>query len=75
MLTKRPAFLVLFLALNQPHFLLNHCFADVKLPRFISDGMVLQRDSDAKIHGWASPGEKIQVEFRGKSYRVIAEQD
>ena len=36
-------------------------FAQVRLPQFISDGMVLQRDVPVKIWGWASPGEKVTV--------------
>ncbi len=35
--------------------------ATVKLPRLISDGMVLQRDIPVKIWGWADPGEKITL--------------
>ena len=37
--------------------------ADVSLPRLVSDNMVLQRNSKLNIWGWASPGEKIAVEF------------
>ncbi|WP_237073711.1 hypothetical protein [Mucilaginibacter mali] len=36
-------------------------FAQVKLPRLISDGMVLQRDKPVHIWGWASPGEKVAI--------------
>jgi len=36
-------------------------FAQVRLPAVISDGMVLQRNTDAKIWGWADPGEKVIV--------------
>jgi sialate O-acetylesterase len=42
--------------------------AQVKLPVLISDNMVLQRDKDLNIWGWASPGEKVTVKFNGKSY-------
>ncbi len=37
----------------------------VRLPRLISDGVVLQRDTELKIWGWASPGEIITVTFAG----------
>jgi len=40
----------------------------VRLPRLISDGMVLQRDADLKIWGWASPGENVVIEFAGEQY-------
>ena len=42
--------------------------SQVRLPRLISDGMVLQRDTELKIWGWAAPGEKVTVEFAGKQY-------
>lgn len=44
----------------------------VRLPRLISDGMVLQRDSRITIRGWASAGERIAVSFNGKRYRTTA---
>lgn len=39
--------------------------AKVRLPRLVSNKMVLQRDTELKIWGWASPGEKVTVRFRG----------
>jgi sialate O-acetylesterase len=39
--------------------------AALRLPSLISDSMVLQRDKPIHIWGWASPGEKIRVEFNG----------
>ena len=41
-------------------------FCDVKLPRLVSNGMVLQRDADVRIWGWANAGEKVIVKFNGK---------
>jgi sialate O-acetylesterase len=38
-------------------------FGQVRLPKLISDGMVLQRDAEIKIWGWASEGEMISVHF------------
>src|SRR5476649_1086501 len=35
--------------------------AQVRLPKLVSDGMVLQRDAKVNIWGWASPGEKVDV--------------
>jgi sialate O-acetylesterase len=46
-------------------------FAQVKLPRLISDGMVLQRDAKIKIWGWAKPNEKISVQFLNKNYKTV----
>ncbi len=35
--------------------------ADVRMPALFSDHMVIQRDTDAPIWGWADPGEAIQI--------------
>ncbi len=35
--------------------------AQPTLPQFVSDHMVLQRDTPARIWGWAKPGEKVAV--------------
>ena len=48
--------------------------SQVRLPRLISDGMVLQRDTDLKIWGWAAPGEAVTVEFTGQSYATRADE-
>jgi len=48
----------------------NQVNAEVKLPRLISNGMVLQRDTPLKIWGWANSGEKVKVEFLGKKYQT-----
>jgi sialate O-acetylesterase len=40
--------------------------ADIRLPRLISDGMVLQRDTRIPLWGWAEPGEQVQVRLNGK---------
>lgn len=48
--------------------------AQIKLPRLISDGMVLQRDDKIKIWGWASPNEKVEMSLKGKTYKTTADQ-
>jgi len=48
--------------------------AQVRLPRLISNGMVLQRDADLKIWGWAAPGESVTVEFAGDRYEARADE-
>ena len=45
---------------------------EVKLPRLIGNGMVLQRDVPLKIWGSASPREKINVKFNNQDYRAVA---
>ncbi|MCZ6596879.1 MAG: 9-O-acetylesterase [Planctomycetota bacterium] len=36
-------------------------FADVRLPSVFGSGMVLQRDTQAPVWGWADPGERVTV--------------
>ena len=36
-------------------------FAEVRLPRFFSDHMVLQQQTSNAIWGWANPGEQIKI--------------
>lgn len=47
----------------------------VKLPKLISDGVVLQRDTELKIWGWASSGETIQLIFEGNEYETRADSE
>lgn len=49
----------------------QNSFSQIRLPKLISDGMVLQRDKPLKIWGWASPKEKISIDFNKKTYKVI----
>jgi sialate O-acetylesterase len=49
--------------------------ANVILPRFISNGMVLQRNSPIPIWGWAEAGEKVEVTFKGKTYSTTTGTD
>ena len=42
-------------------------WADVKLPAIISDHMLLQAGSPARVFGWAEPGESVTVAFRGQT--------
>jgi sialate O-acetylesterase len=53
-------------------FIVCSVSAQVKLPVLISDGMVLQREADLTIWGWAANGEKVTVNFNGKSYNTTA---
>ena len=46
--------------------------AQIKLPKLISDGMVLQRDTKVKIWGWASPNETIEINFIKHNYKTTA---
>ena len=44
----------------------------VKLPKLISDGMVLQRNAEVKIWGWASAEEPVSVIFNDQEYETRA---
>lgn len=43
-------------------------YADIRLPRLISDGMILQRDKEVNVWGWADPNENVSVQLEGKKY-------
>ncbi|MCX6132914.1 MAG: sialate O-acetylesterase [Ignavibacteriales bacterium] len=66
--TKIAFLITLFLC-----FLSLSMVAQVKLPRLISDGMVLQRDARVKVWGWAARGEKVTVKFLGSTYSATAD--
>lgn len=48
-------------------------YCDVKLPRLVSDGMVLQRGQDTKIWGWADADEQIKINFLNQTYKTAAD--
>jgi sialate O-acetylesterase len=60
--------LVLILALPACH--IN---GQIRLPRLISDGMILQGESPVTVWGWASPGEKISLDFDNKQYNTVTD--
>lgn len=45
-------------------------FGKIKLPDLVSDKMVLQRDVELKIWGWADQGENITIRFRNETYNT-----
>ena len=49
--------------------------AKVRLPKLISDSMVLQRDVDLNIWGWSDPGTWITVRFNGGYYETKTGED
>ncbi|UPL51203.1 sialate O-acetylesterase [Hymenobacter sublimis] len=49
--------------------------AQVRLPKLVSDGMVLQRDTNVNIWGWAAPGEKVALKFNGQTHQTAAGKD
>lgn len=47
--------------------------AKVKLPTFVADGMVLQREQSVPVWGTAEPGEEVSVTFLKKKYKALAD--
>jgi len=52
---------------------LNFLWGQIRLPRFISDGVVFQREAPLKIWGWAAPQEAITLQFKGATYTTQAD--
>ncbi len=50
-------------------------YAEIKLPRLISDGAILQRDIALKIWGWADPNEGVELTFEGKNFKTTADKN
>lgn len=53
-------------------FVSSLCFAIVKVPSILGDHMVLKRESNVCLWGWADPNEKIEIKtsWNKKSYKV-----
>lgn len=47
--------------------------ADVRVPSLIGDNMVLQHGRKARVWGWAEPGERVTVTFRGERATATAD--
>jgi sialate O-acetylesterase len=62
--------LFVFLSLIVGNSLLQ---AEVSLPSIFSDHMVLQRNQENPVWGWAKPGEEIEVEINGQSHSTKAD--
>lgn len=64
---KKPCFLAItFIVL----FVSQNVFGQVRLPKLIGDGMILQRETKVKIWGWANAGEKVTVIFNNLSFQT-----
>lgn len=50
-------------------------FANVSLPKFFGDNMVLQRNKSIPIWGWADANEKITVQFNHQTKNVTADKN
>lgn len=47
--------------------------AQVRLPALVRDSMILQRNENLNIWGWAAPQEKVSIRFKNQTYRTIAD--
>jgi sialate O-acetylesterase len=47
----------------------------VRVPRLVGDGMVLQRDIPIRIWGFGSPGEEVTVKFDGETAKAATDDD
>ena len=65
-------FLIFILTLFFSLFLYITACGQVRLPKLISDGMVLQREANVKIWGWAASNEKITLSFNNFTYETTA---
>jgi len=53
----------------------KRALASVKLPQYISDNMVFQREAPVKIWGWATKGEAVTVSINGQSAKASVGKD
>ncbi|MDT5270504.1 MAG: sialate O-acetylesterase [Acidobacteriota bacterium] len=47
--------------------------ADVRVPSIIGDNMVLQQGRKVRVWGWAEPGERVTLSFRGDKASATAD--
>lgn len=69
MILKREFLLSLFLTS------VGTTFAQIKLPQLIRDNVILQRDTDLKVWGWADKNEKVTLNFVGEKFTTTANED
>jgi sialate O-acetylesterase len=68
---RLPRLIILILAPVLLMLSAMHLFADVRLPGLFSEHMVLQQGLRAPLWGWADPGERVTVMFRGRTASTI----
>jgi sialate O-acetylesterase len=49
--------------------------ANIRLPKLVGDHMVLQREVDIPIWGWADANEEVTITFNGKTYKTMPNAD
>lgn len=63
-------FLTCFIILISPSII----HAQIKLPRLISDGMVLQCEAELTLWGWAATGEQVKLDFNDQTFMATADE-
>jgi sialate O-acetylesterase len=53
---------ILFICINTAY--------SIRLPKILSDHMVLQRDKQLRIWGWGTPGETVRISFNGQNVQA-----
>jgi sialate O-acetylesterase len=71
MMNKRPHLLTLFLLLGLSHIL----YAQLSMPAFFSDGMVLQRNSEIPLWGKAEAREQLTITFDSQTFKTRADRE
>jgi len=66
---------ILFSTISLLLLIVHSGFSEVRLPKLVSNGMILQRDIPVKIWGWAAAGEKVALHFSGKSFETVTAAD
>ena len=51
---------------------IHHLSAQIRLPKLLSDGVVLQRHQPITIWGWASSNEHIHLSFQEETFETTA---
>ncbi|MFA6931779.1 MAG: sialate O-acetylesterase [Lentisphaeria bacterium] len=67
----RTMFWIFFLLFSCSGFL----SADLSLPSIFSDNMVLQRDKELRVWGWAAPGAEVRVSLGNSVSQAVADAD
>ena len=71
MITMKRIFLLSTLAL----LMTSPVSAQFSLSRLVSDNMVLQRNQENPVWGWAPPGGGVELSMLGKTYNAVADLD
>ncbi|MDR2804127.1 MAG: glycoside hydrolase family 3 C-terminal domain-containing protein [Dysgonamonadaceae bacterium] len=72
---KHTKFIIALLILHSQFLILNSLQAQLRVSGIFADNMVIQQNEPVKIWGWASVGEKITVEFAGKTAIAKTQKD